>query len=207
MRLDHREGVPTSRSAVATPAVGCDGRVTNMGDATTPTRISSPDVSIRAIPFVDMVSDAPGAAEPSKEHAMSVTASTITTTTVPRRSSLRRTTVVAGLAAAAVTTVVAAAVHAGGVSFDVDGEMIPLAGFAQMTFLGAVLGGLLLAVLDRRCTAARRRFLQATAVLTVSSCVPSVVLPDDVATKVALVALHVLAAAMIVSALARHAHD
>ena len=32
--------------------------------------------------------------------------------------------------------------HAAGVSLEVDGEMIPLAGFAQMTFLGAVLGGL-----------------------------------------------------------------
>ena len=43
--------------------------------------------------------------------------------------------------------------------------------------------------------------------LTALSCVPSVVWPDDAATKVALVALHVLAAAIVVPVLVRHAHD
>jgi peptidoglycan/LPS O-acetylase OafA/YrhL len=113
--------------------------------------------------------------------------------------SLRRTTVVAGLAAAAV--------HAAGVSFEVDGEMIPLAGFAQMTFLGAVTGGVLLAVLNGRSRSAHRRFLQTAVALTALSCVPSVTWPDDAATKLALVALHVLAAAIVVPALVRHAHD
>jgi len=121
--------------------------------------------------------------------------------------SLRRTTVVAGLVAAGAVTGVAAAVHAAGVSFSVDGEMIPLAGFAQMTFLGAVIGGVLLAVFNRRSGAARRRFLETVVALAALSCVPSVVWPDDVASKVALVALHVLAAAIIVPALVRHAHD
>jgi hypothetical protein len=78
---------------------------------------------------------------------------------VRRASSLRRTTVVAGLAAAVVTAV-AAAVHAAGVSFEVDGEVIPLAGFAQATFLGAVIGGVVLAVLDRRSRSPRRRLLR-----------------------------------------------
>jgi hypothetical protein len=76
-----------------------------------------------------------------------------------------------------------------------------------MTFLGAAIGGLLLAVLNRRSGAARRRFLDATAALTALSCVPSVAWPDDVATKVALVALHLLAAAIIVPVLVRHAND
>jgi peptidoglycan/LPS O-acetylase OafA/YrhL len=84
--------------------------------------------------------------------------------------------------------------------------MIPLAGFAQMTFLGAVIGGLLLAVLNRRSRSARRRFAQTAVVLTALSCVPSVTWPDEVATKLALVALHVLAAVIVVSALVRHAH-
>ena len=74
--------------------------------------------------------------------APAVTAAPYATTRSAR--SLRRTTVVAGLVAAAVTTGVAAAFHAAGVSFEVDGEMIPLAGFAQMTFLGAVIGGVVL---------------------------------------------------------------
>ena len=122
-----------------------------------------------------------------------------------RSGSLRRTTVVAGLAAAVITTSVTAAVHTAGVSFEVDGEVIPLAGFAQMTFLGAVIGGFFLAVLNRFSRSARRRFVQATVALTALSCVPSVAWPDDIATKIALVALHVLAAAIVVPALLRHA--
>jgi peptidoglycan/LPS O-acetylase OafA/YrhL len=140
---------------------------------------------------------------------------TNTTFTVPsaatrpatRRTSLRRTTVVAGLGAAAGTTAAAAAIHAAGVSLAVGGEMIPLAGFAQMTFLGAVIGGLLLAVLNRRSDAPHGRFIQTAVVLTALSCVPSVALPSEAATKVALVFLHLLAAAIIIPALARRAND
>ena len=127
-----------------------------------------------------------------------------TAVTRPVRS-LRRTTLTVGLAAAAVTTAAAAAAHAAGVSLAVQGEQIPVAGFAQLTFVGAVLGGVLLAVLNRRSSSSRTRFLQATAALTALSCVPSVAWPDDVATKLTLVALHVLAAVMIVPVLARHA--
>jgi hypothetical protein len=170
-------------------------------------------VSILAVAFVEVTSGASGAAEP-RENAMSVTTPTAPTAptgtepyAVRRASSLRRTTVVAGLVAAAVTTAVAAAVHAAGVSFEVDGEVIPLAGFAQTTFLGAVIGGVFLAVLNWRSRSARRRFLQTTVALTALSCLPSVTWPDDAATKLALVALHVLAAAIVVPALVRHAQD
>jgi peptidoglycan/LPS O-acetylase OafA/YrhL len=166
-------------------------------------------VSIQAIAFVEVVSGAPGAAEP-KEKAMSLTtAPTVTATAyaATRSGSLPRTTVVAGLVAAAVTTGAAAAVHAAGVSYQVDAKMIPLAGFAQMTFLGAVIGGLLLAVLNLRSRSARTRFVQTAVVLTALSCVPPVALADDVASKLGLVALHVLAAAIVVPALSRHAHD
>ena len=123
-----------------------------------------------------------------------------------RATSLRRTTVLAGVAAAAITTATAAALHAAGVSFEVGGEMIPLAGFAQLTFLGAVIGGVALAVLNRLSNDPSRRFVQTTIALTALSCVPSIALGDDIATKVALVTLHLVAAAIIVPALARHAH-
>ena len=43
--------------------------------------------------------------------------------------------------------------------------------------------------------------------LTAMSCVPSVALPPDVATKVTLVALHLMAAAIIVPVLARQLED
>jgi hypothetical protein len=130
-----------------------------------------------------------------------------TTITTRSTSSLRTTTVVAGLGAAAVVTAAAAALHAAGVSFEVDGEMIPLLGFAQMTFLGAVIGGVMLAVLNRRSALPARRFLQATVALTALSCIPSVAWPDDAATKLSLVALHVVAAIIVVPLLARHAAD
>ena len=139
---------------------------------------------------------------------MSVTTPTITTSTSTRpASSLRRTTVVVGLAAAVATSAVAATAHAAGVPFEVDGEMIPLAGFAQMTVLGAVIGGLLLAAFNRWSNSPRRRFLQTSAALTALSCLPSVAWPPDTATKLALVATHLLAAAIIVPALVRYAND
>ena len=139
---------------------------------------------------------------------MSVTTATLTgAPEATRPASLRRTTVAVGAAAAAAVTAVAAAAHAAGVSFEIEAETIPVVGFAQMTFLGAVLGGLILAGLNRWSRSARTRFLQVTAALTALSCVPSVAMPDDAASVITLVALHVLAAVIIVPALARHARS
>lgn len=50
----------------------------------------------------------------------------------------------------------------------------------------------------------RTRFLIATVSLTVLSLIPSVTLPDDLATKVVLVAAHLVGAAIVVPLLARH---
>ena len=140
---------------------------------------------------------------------MSTTTATATASPAVTRpaGSVRRTTIGAGVAAAAAAVGVAAAAHGAGASLEIDGERIPLLGFAQMTLIGAVLGGLLLAVLNRRSRAAGRRFLQASVALTVLSCVPSVTWPDDTATKVALVATHLVAAAIIIPALVRHARS
>jgi hypothetical protein len=156
---------------------------------------------------VERVSDPPGAAE-AKEDDVSVITPTYTEAPASTRpSSLRRTTVSSGLVAAAVTTAAAAAAHAAGVSFEIEGEMIPVLGFAQMTFLGAVLGGLIVAGLNRWSSSARTRFVQVAVALTALSCVPSVAMPDAAGSQVTLVALHVLAAAIIVPALARHARS
>ena len=90
--------------------------------------------------------------------------------------------------------------------FEIDGEAIPLGGFATMTLLGAVLGGLL---------ARRHQPLRRAAPPPVPaghgrahrlSCVPSLTLPPDTASKIALVAAHLLAAVVIVPVLARHAY-
>jgi uncharacterized protein DUF6069 len=138
---------------------------------------------------------------------MSTTATTLTaspaTRTAARPHPVRRAALVSGAVAAVATTGVAAAAHAAGVPFEIDGEMIPLAGFAQMAMLGAILGGLLAAALNRYSTQAHRWFVRATVVLTALSCVPSVALPPDAATKIILVATHAVAALVIVPALAR----
>ena len=136
-----------------------------------------------------------------------ITASAPSTRRTRRAWALTRTTVGIGAIASAVVTAVAGLLHAAGVSFEIDGEMIPLLGFAQMTFVGAVIGGFLLAGINRWSAAPRRRFLQVAVALTALSCVPSVAMPDDVATQLALVALHLLAAAIIVPVLLRHAND
>jgi uncharacterized protein DUF6069 len=148
---------------------------------------------------------------------MSASTSTLTRGTIAARARstrrtrrswvLTRTTIAVGAIAAAFVTVAAALLHAVGVSFEIDGEMIPLLGFAQMTFVGAVIGGFVLAGLNRWSVASRRRFLQVAVLLTALSCIPSVAMPDDVATKLALVTLHLVAAAIIVPVLLRHAHD
>ncbi len=136
---------------------------------------------------------------------MSVTSPTTATSSVSRLGgSLVVATMAVGAAAAAITTAVAATIHAAGVPLAVDGEMIPLGGFTQMTFLGAVIGGVLLAVCNRHSAVPRRRFLQITTALVVLSCVPSVALPPDAATKFALVVMHLLAAAIIVPVLVRN---
>jgi hypothetical protein len=116
--------------------------------------------------------------------------------------SLRRTTLVVSLVAAAVVTALAAVLRAAGIPFDVGGA-IPIAAFAQMTFLGSIAGGVIAAALERRSVEPARRFVQVTVTLTALSCIPSVALPPDVMTKVALVATHLVAAAIIVPILAR----
>ncbi|MCU1358000.1 MAG: cell envelope biosis protein OmpA, partial [Acidimicrobiales bacterium] len=87
------------------------------------------------------------------------------------------------------------------------GEMIPLVAFAQLTFLGAVIGGLLAGSFDKRSGHPRRRFVQAAATLTVLSLVPSVAIPPATATKLGLVLAHLVAAAIVVPVLARRLAD
>ena len=81
-----------------------------------------------------------------------------------------------------------------------------LAAFAQLTFIAAVCGGVLLAVLIRRSSAPRQRFVRITAGLTALSCVAPAAFADTTASKIALVGLHILAATIIVPVLARRAN-
>jgi hypothetical protein len=117
-------------------------------------------------------------------------------------SSLRRTTIVVATVGAAATTLAAAIMRAAGVHLAAGGR-IPLAAFAQFTFAGALLGGLLVAVLDRRGTRPRRRFIQTAVTLTALSCLAPAAAGDDVASKLGLIAIHLLAATIIAPVLAR----
>jgi hypothetical protein len=85
--------------------------------------------------------------------------------------------------------------------------MIPVVGFAQLTVIGAVLGGIVAATLNRAVVHARRWFVRIAVLLTALSCVPSIAWPPDAASKATLVATHLLAAAIIVPALARQIRD
>src|SRR5664279_3501843 len=101
-------------------------------------------------------------------------------------------------------TTVSVGVLAAGVPLAVHGK-IPLAGFAQITFIAAVIGGVLLALLNRRSSTPLQRFVQISTGLTAISCALPAAFADTTASKVALVGLHLVAAAIIVPVLARHA--
>lgn len=117
-------------------------------------------------------------------------------------ASLRRTTIAAGLAGAAATTAVAAVLRATGTPLSVKGE-IPLLGFAQITFIGAVLGGMFAAVLNRRSAQPRRRFVQLAVTLTALSCILPLAMASGPVDKLALTATHLVAATIIIPVLAR----
>ncbi|MFL6206440.1 MAG: DUF6069 family protein [Acidimicrobiales bacterium] len=116
--------------------------------------------------------------------------------------SLWRTGLKAGVLAAGATTAIAVIASAAGVSFEVEGEAIPLAGYAQMTLLGAVVGVLLAAGLRRWARTPQRTFVRATVVLTALSVVPDLTVGFDAPSAATLIVAHVVAAAIIVPRLA-----
>jgi Family of unknown function (DUF6069) len=118
-----------------------------------------------------------------------------------------RTGAVAGVSASAATSGFAALVGATGVSLKVRGASIPLLGFAQVTFVAAIIGTLLAVVLSRRATRPRHTFLITTAALMLLSFVPDVTADAQTATKVALALSHVVAASIVIPALASRLTD
>jgi len=138
---------------------------------------------------------------------MSIASTTNTTTQTSAPSTARPTVWKHGLAAAAAasiaTTALAAAASSTGVSFaDHTGASIPVAGFAQMTFLLAMIGVGIAAVLARTARRPRSTFVKTTVALTTVSLVPDATFGFDVASAVTLMTLHVVAAAIVVPVLA-----
>jgi peptidoglycan/LPS O-acetylase OafA/YrhL len=109
--------------------------------------------------------------------------------------------VTAGIAASVANMGVVFAARGADVDLSVDGESIPLLGFAQLTLMGAVLGVLLAASIAKRARRPRHLFVTVTIALTALSLIPDVIADADSASKLVLGATHVLAAAVIVPAL------
>jgi len=130
-----------------------------------------------------------------------------TTTEATSTPSLWRTGVQAGVLAAVATTGIAVVAGAAGVSFEVEGEAIPMAGYAQMTLIGAVLGIVLAKALHRWARHPQQTFVRTCAGLTALSIVPDLTVGFDTASAATLALAHVVAASIIVPRLADRLSD
>ena len=123
------------------------------------------------------------------------------------RKQLFGTGVRSGLLASAATVAFAAVAHAFDVSLRISGKAIPLPGFAQLTFAGAIVGTILAVAMSRRARRPRRTFATTTIVLTALSIVPDILVNAQVATKGTLALTHVIAAAIVIPALSSRLAD
>ena len=110
---------------------------------------------------------------------------------------------VSGAVAAVATTVVAAVARAADVPLAIDGEQIPLLGFAQLTMMGAVIGAVMTVSFNKWARGPRHTFVVSTVVLTVLSLVPDVIADATTGSKLVLMLTHVVAAGIVVPALAK----
>ena len=112
-----------------------------------------------------------------------------------------------GLAAAAVaataTTVLAAIASAAGVSFaDHSGQSIPFAAFAELTMIFSLLGVGLAAIMARRARRPQATFVYTALALLALSFVPDLTFGFSPASAATLIALHTVAASIVVPTLA-----
>lgn len=137
------------------------------------------------------------------------TAATVTpdTTTEARITPLWRTGARAGVVAAGATTAVAAVAMAVDVPLEIRGEQLPLASFAQLTLICAAIAVVLGKALTRWAARPQRTFIGATVALTALSLVPDLTITATAATKVVLIATHLVAAAIVIPAVAGRLPD
>lgn len=131
-----------------------------------------------------------------------------TTTSAPspraERKSIWKHGVGAAVVASVATTVLAAVASAAGVSFaDSTGVSIPIAAFAQLTMVFSLVGVGMAAVMARRARRPRPTFVRTAVALTALSFVPDLTFGFDVGSAATLIALHTVAAAIVVPTLAR----
>jgi hypothetical protein len=140
-------------------------------------------------------------------HATPVTAvatpvTAVATTDTAVATPLWRTGARAGIFAALATTVIAAVALGVDVPLEIEGEQIPLAGFAQMTLLGTAIGVVLAKALVRWTAKPQRTFIATTFALTALSVVPDLAAAASAASKAVLITTHLVAAAIVIPAVA-----
>ncbi|MBJ8347199.1 DUF6069 family protein [Antrihabitans sp. YC2-6] len=135
---------------------------------------------------------------------MTTTAHTTSTarTSAAAAAAFWRPAALAAVGAAAATTAVAAVAHAAGVSLAIEGEPIPLAGFAQLTLIFSIIGIVLAAGLRRWAGNPRVAFVRTTVALTALSLVPDAIIDASVDTKLTLMLTHVVAAVIVIPVIA-----
>ena len=122
-----------------------------------------------------------------------------------RLRGLAVTGLLATLAAMVATTLAAALARAVGVDFEVPdgGEGIPLSGFAVVTGFFSVVGVVIAAALLRWSARPAERFVWTAVSLTAISLVPPLLSGANTATTTALIGLHLVAATVMITSLAR----
>jgi hypothetical protein len=120
---------------------------------------------------------------------------------------IRRTGLLAGLAASVATSTTAAAASAADLSLKVGGKAIPVIGFAQVTFVAAIIGTVMAVVMSHRARRPRPMFVVSTIALTALSIVPDVTADAQTATRLVLALTHVVAASIVIPALSSRLSD
>ena len=131
------------------------------------------------------------------------TSATTTTSATTVRPSLWKPGLLAGLVAAVATTTVVMVARAADVPVAVQGEQIPLAGFAQMTLVATIIGIVIARVLSTRARHPRHTFAVATVALAAVSLVPDILVDATTASRLVLGLTHLVAAAIVIPTLAK----
>ena len=133
---------------------------------------------------------------------MTTTTATSTSISTTNVRPVWKTGLKAAAVAAVATSTYAAVTHAAGVSYEISGKAIPVLGFAQLTFVFAMVG-----VGIAKLTKTSRRFLNVTVALTLLSLVPDAIADASVATRLSLMVSHLIAAAIVIPTLAKRLSD
>jgi amino acid transporter len=143
--------------------------------------------------------------------SLTTTSTTVTQSTggsAVERQPVWRHGVAAAVVATVATTSLAAVASDAGVAFaGPTGGSIPLLAFTQFTLVFSLIGVGMAAVMARRARRPRRTFVRTTVALTALSFVPDLALGFYAGSAATLIALHVVAAVIVIPTVARRLAD